>query len=325
MERATKIWPLLGVVIVTAMSVQHTLAAETCNRVVAIVNDDVITLHELKKKMKEITGLAPEDLRFQDEERYLQTRREVLEIIINDRIAQEKIRELGIQVSEEQIDSAVERMKTEKKLTQEDLVAGLKREGLSYEKYRQKIKRDLEIYKLINYEVKSKIIVRDEDIVAYYEENKDKFGSEGEVRLSGIFLLRQDPEDDEELEKLTKRGEEILARLKQGEGFGDLVRTFSQGPGVEEGGDLGTFKLTDLDPALRKVVNGIPAGGVSGLIVASNGVQILKVVEKQGGESKSLEDVRDTIYDILYRQEMNKVYTAWLKELRESSYTKTIF
>ena len=135
MDRAIKIWPLLCVVIVTAMGVQHTLAAETCNRVVAIVNDDVITLHELNKKMKEVTGLAPEDLRFQDEERYLQTRREVLELIINDRIAQEKIRELGIQVDEEQVDSAIERVKSDNKLTQEDLVAGLKREGMSYESF----------------------------------------------------------------------------------------------------------------------------------------------------------------------------------------------
>jgi peptidyl-prolyl cis-trans isomerase SurA len=325
MERATKIWPFLWVVILTAMGVQHTLAAETCNRVVAIVNDDVITLHELNKKMKEVTGLAPEDLRFQDEERYLETRREVLELIINDRIAQEKIRELGIQVNEEQVDSAIERVKSDNKLTQEDLVAGLKREGMSYEKYRQKIKRDLEIYKLINFEVKSKIIVRDEDIVTYYEENKDKFSSEGQVRLAGIFLIREDQEDKGELDELTKKGEDILARLKQGESFGDLARAFSQGPGVDEGGDLGTFKLTDLDPALRKVVNAIPAGGISGLIVASNGVQILKVVEKQGGESMSFEDVRDTIYGMLYREEMDKVYAAWIKELRESSYTKTIF
>ncbi len=325
MERATKIWPLLWVVIITAMGAQQTLAAETCNRVVAIVNDDVVTLHELNKKMKELTGLAPEDLRFQDEERYLQTRREVLEHIINDRIAQEKIRELGIQVSEEQVDAAIERVKTDNKLTQEDLVAGLKREGLSYEKYRQRIKRDLQSYKLINFEVKSKIIVRDEDIVAYYEENEDTFNSEGQVRLAGIFLLREDPEDEEELDELKKKGEDILARLKQGEGFGDLVRTFSQGPGIEEGGDLGTFNLPDLDPALGKIVKDIPVGGVSGLIIASNGIQILKVVEKQGGESKSIEDVRDTIYDILYRQEMDKVYAAWIKELRESTYTKTIF
>jgi peptidyl-prolyl cis-trans isomerase SurA len=325
MEHATMVRPFLWGLIIAAMSIQPTFAAETCNRVVAIVNDDVITLHELNKKMQELTGLAPEDLRFQDEERYLQTRREVLEHIINDRIAQEKIRELGIQVTDEQVDSTVEQVKRENKLTQEDLVAGLKQEGMSYEKYRQKIKRDLERFKLINFEVKSKIIVRDEDIVAYYEENKDKFSNEGQVRLAGIFLLRENPEDDRELDELIKKGEAILARLEQGEDFGDLVRAFSQGPGVEEGGDLGTFKLTDLDSELRKVVKGIPEGGFSGLIVASNGVQVLRVVEKQGGESQSLEDVRDTIYGILYREEMDKVYAAWLKELRESSYTKTIF
>ncbi len=325
MELATMIRPFLWVGIITAMGVQHPLAAETCNRVVAIVNDDVITLHELNKKMKELTGLAPEDLRFQDEERYLQTRHEVLEHIISDRIAQEKIRELGIQVSAEQVDAAVEQVKRENGLTQEDLVARLKQDGLSYEKYREKIKRDLEIYKLINLEVKSKIIVRDEDIVAYYEENKAKFSSEGQVRLAGIFLLREDPDDKEELDELTRKGEDILTRLKQGESFADLARALSQGPGPEGGGDLGTFKLAELNPALRKIVEGIPVGGVSGLITTSKGIQILKVVEKQGGESKSLEDVRDAIHSILYREELDKVYAAWLKELRESSYTKTIF
>jgi peptidyl-prolyl cis-trans isomerase SurA len=325
MERAIIGRPFLWGLIIAAMSVQPVFAAETCNRVVAIVNDDVITLHELNKKMRELTGLAPEDLRFQDEERYLQTRRDVLEHIINDRIAQEKIRELGIQVTDEQIDSTVEQMKKKNKMTQEDLVAGLRQEGMSYDKYRQNFNRDMEIYKLINYEVKSKIIVRDEDIAAYYEENKDKFSSEGQVRLAGIFLLREDPEDEGELDELIKQGESILARLEQGEDFGDLARAFSQGPGIEEGGDLGTFKLTDLDSELRKVVKGVPEGGFSGLIIASNGVQILRVVEKQGGGSQSLEDVRDSIYGILYQEEMDKIYAAWIKELRESSYTKTIF
>ena len=245
---------LLWGLIVAAVGVQPTFAAETCNRVVAIVNDDIVTLHELNKKMQELTGLPPEDLRFQDEERYLRARHEVLEHIINDRIAQEKIRELGIEVTEDQVDAAVEQVKSNNKMTQEDLVASLKQKGLSYEKYREKIKRDLEIFKLINFEVKSKIIVRDEDIVAYYEENKDKFSKEGEVRLAGIFLLREDPEDEGELGELTKKGEDILARLKQGENFEHLARLFSQGPGSEEGGDLGTYKLADLDPELKKVV-----------------------------------------------------------------------
>ena len=107
MGRTTIIRTLLWGLIIAAVGVQSTFAAETCNRVVAIVNDDIVTLHELNKKMQEFTGLAPEDLRFQDEERYLQTRRDVLERIINDRIAQEKIRELGIQVTEDQVDAAV--------------------------------------------------------------------------------------------------------------------------------------------------------------------------------------------------------------------------
>ena len=85
--------------------------AETCNRVVAIVNDDVITLFELNKRIMEITGLAPVDLRKKSEDRFLETRRRVLDLLVDEKISQGKIKELGIQVTSKQVDEAVERIK----------------------------------------------------------------------------------------------------------------------------------------------------------------------------------------------------------------------
>ena len=145
----------------------HHLSAQTFNSIVAIVNEDVITLHELNKKMREMTGLTPDDLRSQSKKIYLETRRRILELLINEKITQAKIQELGIRVTPLQIDATIEKIKTNYQLTHEDLIDQLRKEGLTYEKYREKIKKDLERFRLIDAEVKSKIIIREEQLKQY--------------------------------------------------------------------------------------------------------------------------------------------------------------
>jgi peptidyl-prolyl cis-trans isomerase SurA len=315
---------ILFIALTGALSLQPA-RGETLNRVVAIVNDDIITLHELNRKIKELTGMAAVDLKGRNEERYYETRRQVLELLIDDKITQSKIQEMGIKVDEKEIDEAIEKMKRDNKWTQEDLLSRLKEEGISFEKYKANMKTELERIQLINYEVRSRIIIREEMMKQYYDENKKKFNAELKVHLASIFLVRQDPDDETELLETKKRGEDILERLKAGENFQALARQYSQGPGAEDGGYLGAFKIDDLDPGLKKILEVIPEGGFSDLIIRPNGIQIIMVVRKEGGKVKSYEDVKEAIYGVLYQEEINKRYMAWIKELREHSYTKIIF
>lgn len=302
----------------------HMAYGETLNRVVAIVNDDIVTLYELNKKIKELTGFTPIELKSQNEEQYFDTRSKILELLINDKITDGKIKEMGIEVDQEEIDSAIEKIKNDNKWTQEDLLAILKNDGMSLEKYKKNMKTELERVKLINYEVRSRIIIRDEMMTKYYEENKQRFNGEMKVHLASIFLLRKNPGDEAETRAIEKKGDEILTKLKEGEDFKELARKYSQGPGAEDGGYLGVFKLNELNPGLKKVLEVIPEGGFSDLIIMPTGIQIIKVVKKEGGKLKPFENVRDAIYGILYQEEIDKRYKAWIKELREESYTKII-
>jgi peptidyl-prolyl cis-trans isomerase SurA len=104
-----------------------------------------------------------------------------------------------------------------------------------------------------------------------------------------------------------------------------LAKEFSQGPGADEGGNLGAFKADQLEPDLRKALEGIEAGQVTDLIIKENGIQIIKLIKRQKAQARPLEEVRETIYATLYQQEVNKRYMAWIKELRKESYTKIIF
>ncbi len=303
----------------------HPVSAQVFNRVVAIVNDDVITLYELNQKIREMTGSTAEELRDKDEERYLQTRRQILEIMIDRKCAEKKIQELGMKVSPKQVDAAIETIKKRNRWTHENLLANLKQEGITYEEYRDDIETELQRFELINNQVKSKIIIREEQIVQYYNEHQKDFSSEETVQVAGIFLIRKNPKDEEEFRKLKVKGEDILARLKNGEDFAELVKKFSQGPGADEGGDLGTFKAVQLDPELRKALGGIEEGQVTDLVIKANGIQIIKLIKREEAQVRPLEEVREAIYATLYQQEVNDRYMTWIKELRKETYTKIIF
>jgi len=299
--------------------------AEICNRVVAQVNNDVITLYELDNKIKELTGYDSGELKMKDEKKYIETRRKVLDLLVDEKIAFEKIREMGIEVTPGEIDEAIERIKESNQFTQEDLIARLKKQEVSFESYREEIKRQLERNRLINYEVKSKIVIREEEIKDYYSKNKDKFSIIAEVHLATIFLKQEDPSNQEETVALLRKAEEIVLRLKKGEDFGKMAREFSQGPGAEEGGDLGLFKTAQLDPELLKVLKGMSTGDVTRPIIRQAGIQIVKLLEKQDSGVKPFEEVRDAIFEILYKEEIDKRYSSWIKGLREKAYTKIIF
>ena len=298
---------------------------EIYNRVVAIVNADVVTLYELDTRMKELTGMTPEALKRKSEGQYIDTRRKILERLIEEKIAIEKIQELEIKVQPKEVDATIEKVKTDNKLTQEDLVAALKEQGQTYEQYRKMLKTELERMRLINYEVKSKIIIREEELKEYYDEHKDEFSTQGKVHLAMIFLKQEDPADPEESRALKQKARKIIQEIKAGEDFGKLAKAFSNGPGANEGGDLGVFKISELNQEMAATVKDLSSGEVGNPIIGSNGIQIIKVVEKDKGGEKSFDQVKNSISSTLYRKKLDQAYAEWIKDLREKAYVKIIF
>ena len=281
--------------------------------------------HELNNVMQEMTGLPPDELKSRNEDAYHEARRKILELLINDKITQAKVRELGIFVPSTEIDTNIERIKKNNQLTHEDLMRKLKEMGTTYEKYREKIRKDIEKARLINAEVNSKIIIREETLRKYYENHRDKYSIEGSVHIAMIFLAYRNPENEKQKRDVVKRGKGILKRIKDGEDFSELAGKYSQGPGAKNGGDLGVFKTSQIDPELGKQLAGIPEGGVSDLILRKNGVQIIRLTKKKEAMVKPFDSVRDAIFTVLYGDEVDKRYTTWIAELRQRSYIKIIF
>jgi len=127
------------------------------------------------------------------------------------------------------------------------------------------------------------------------------------------------------MRELYRKAQEIAGKLKAGADFIQMAGTYSDGPGAKQGGDLGQFTVDHLEPGLKSVVEALPEGGISDPLVRPNGIQIIKVVNKQTGKIRSLEEMKEAIYGILYQEEVNRRYQNWIKELRESAYTRVVF
>lgn len=311
-------------VILFTVSPGH-LWAEITNRIVAIVNSDIITLHELNTWIKRLTGLSVKDMQPKDRTNFYEVRRTVLDKLINEKIAKQQIIRLGIKVAAKDVEEAVEKVKGEKNLTQEELLYTLKMEGITLEEYKENIEKEIERFKLVNYEVKSKIVITEENAREYYQKHTREYTETDKVRLARVFLKVRDPDDKEEIAQVKDLGLEILGRLKEGRDFFEMAGIYSQGPAGPDGGDLGWIELSHLEPELRKNIAKLSPGEHTDLDLAPSGFQIIKLVEKRKERIKPFEEVRDAIYSRLFKEKVEKRYATWLNKLRENSFIKVIF
>ena len=201
----------------------------------------------------------------------------------------------------------------------------LKKQGLDLKSYKENIKKQLEQIQLLNFEVKSKIVIRDEKVKKYYNKHTDKFMNKEKVHLATIVLIKDKSPGVDNTAFARSKAEELFIRLENGENFSELAEKYSQGPGAKDGGDIGFFETSQLNPKLIKAINNISSGEVSRPIETGQALQIVKLLERQEGKQKPLEEVKPFIYGILFREEVNKRYTFWLKELRQKAYTKIYF
>ena len=301
------------------------LLAEITNRIVARVNSDIITLHDLNTSIKKLTRSSAKDLQLRNEKKFYEIRRAILDNLINEKIADQQIIKLGIKVTAKDVEEAIEKVKKENNFTQEELIYGLKQEGVSLKEYKENIKEEIERFRLVNYEVKSKIVITEEEIKKYYQTHSKEYTEVSKVRLERIFLRIKSPNDKEDIARVKSLGVKILQRLRQDHDFSEMAKIYSQGPAGPEGGHLGWIKVSQLEPVLRKKIDKLLVGENTDLDLVPSGFQIIKLVEDKKGGLKPFEEIRDAIYSKLFKEKVEKRYAAWLNKLRKESFIKITF
>ena len=316
----------IALAVVSAVFLAYPSYAEVVNRIVAIVNDEAISLYDVEKQSHDIVEKARAEYKgISQRENIYEAKRQILQQIIDKKLANAETEKLGIKVTKEEIDKAIERIKRDNSVTHEELLARLEAEGSSLTELRKQLEEEIERAKLIDREVRARIVIPEEEIVAYYDENIDQFSGESRIWLQNILISvakSDSPEDVKDKRELASR---LARELQAGASFEETANKYSNGPNAAGGGDLGYLETDDLAEYLRDAISDLKKGEVSDVIDSPYGFQIVKIVDRQSEGTKSLEEVRPIIQNILYREQINEKYTRWIKELREKAYIKVMF
>lgn len=299
---------------------------EVIDRIVAEVNDDAITLFELEQaarpfieRSRTMDGSAGQEHRLQYE-----IREKVLGQMIDQKLTDQEVKRLDISVSEETVDTTIEEIKKRNYMTDADLQEQIRSEGLTMEEYRQQVRDQILRGRLVNREVKSKIVITDEDIEACYIENEKEFCSEKKYHIRHIMAAVAPYADDAEKAEARERMEAVLAQLEKGASFEELARTRSDSPMKEQGGQIGAFELDDLALPIRQAVEKVEPGHYTPVVVTDQGYQIFFVESITEGKTREFEEARAEIEAQLYNEIVNEKFTEWLTELRQKSHIKII-
>lgn len=298
-----------------------TASAEVISGIAAIVNDEVITIYEVNREYatalqeeEKKTGqpLSPEALNI--------LKKDLVTALIDRKLIRQKIKELNIVISEEEVRQSIEDVKKQNKLSQEALTSALLAQGLTFDQYRAQIKEQLERLRLMSQEVKSKIQVGEKEIRDYYDANISQFTEEPNYRARHIFLKIGKSAPNDEIKKVMLKAADVMAEAGSGANFAEMAKKYSDDPGAaKDGGDLGTFKKGDMLPEIENAVISMKPGEISELVSSTAGFHIIKLEEKIVGKVKPFESVKGLIDDQLYRKKSEERFKQWAEDLRKSA------
>ena len=299
---------------------------EVVDRIVAVVNNEIITLYELNRTFAPYAAnikalkYPPE----KERQTLFEVRQNILDQLIDSMLADQQAKRDRITVSQKEIDAAVERVKEQRQFTDEQLRQGLASQGMTMEEYRQEMEEQILRAKLVNREVKAKIVITRDDIEDYYESHLEKYAGDKKYYLWNIFIKVSSASSGSEKENARSQMDGILAQLEQGRSFESLVDDLKNSTSALQGTDLGLYRLDELSEQLRQVVKNMKAGEFSSVLDANFGFQIIYIQRIEDSQGKSLEAVSDEIQELLYTEFVDNKYQEWLKELRARSHIRII-
>jgi peptidyl-prolyl cis-trans isomerase SurA len=294
---------------------------EVNDRVIAIVNDDVITMSELVTEGgDEVKG---------DPARVLgngmtvrEARDIVLEQLIMRRLLDQAVKEYGLDVTPIDVDRAIAEQLKMNGMNKQDLLRILAKEGKTYDEYRNEVDYSIKKERMITRKLSSHIIVTDEEIAAYFKEHSAEYKNRKEFRISEIVIPIPPDATESLAAEIRKRADMVHNKLKAGASFETMAKEYSALPDADKGGDMGFINPSTLDPGFVALLNGMKVGQISDVIATENGFIIFKVTDSRPLATVTADDVKSEISAILKRAKTVAFFDSWMKDLRASAFVQ---
>ena len=290
------------------------------DRVVAVVNQEIIMFSEVEKWSRSFQEEIQSEDRLERRERIQEVFRKVLEKLIEEKLIDQEAKKFGIKVTGKEIEGSIEELRRRNAVDQENFEKLLAAEGLTLEALKKEIEKRILRTKLIQGEVKVESKVEEKELRDFYRKNMDGYRIHESYRTSHILFLIPKEATLEQIREIRKKCQEVLEKIRGGEDFGEMAFLSSEDTvSRKDRGDLGYFKRGELLPALEREAIRLRVGEVSGVIRTEFGFHLIKLLDRKGGEPPPFEEIKEKVQADYYDKEMEKAFQQFLSKLKEKS------
>ncbi len=286
-------WPLLALVFALSLVALPATAAAApveIDRIVAIVDNDIISHTELMEQIRTVRAQLRQQRINPPSERILQ--RQVLERMVLEQIQLQLAEDIGILVDDDNLNQAISGIATQNNLSLSEFRAVLQEEGFDFAKFRENIRKEMILHRLRQQQVDNRVVVTDQEVENFLATQRRQGQGSDEYHLGHILVAAPDGASPEQIRETRERAEAILARLRNGEDFSQVAIASSDGQHALSGGDLGWRRAGELPTLFAETVPQMRPGEVSDLIRSGSGFHIVKLHGHRSGETRVLTQTR---------------------------------
>lgn len=295
---------------------------ELLDRVVAVVNDDVVTQSEVDALLRPLYEQYMRDYSGETMMKMLaEAQGKILSQLVEDRLVYQQAVKKKIEIDESDIER--EMVQFRKRFgDQAELERALKSENASLADLKERLKKQALIRRLHDSEIRSKVIISPKEQEAYYAEHRAEFAAQEQVRISSLTIKKSDEAREKGIADEAAQGRLVALKEKIAKGgdFDQLVKDNSEDKNADQGGKGNWILRGQMIPAVDEVIFKTPVGNITDVIETPIGYHLFKVVEHQLPIQKSYEQVSEQIYDLLFRKKSEEKFSAWMETLRKNAY-----
>jgi peptidyl-prolyl cis-trans isomerase SurA len=304
-----------AIVLTCIVSLSASAATQQLDKVVAIVNDSVVTQSQINAMVFDMRGAlkssgapVPSDA---------ELRKKALEQLIGESLQFQLAERNKLTVSEEGLDKSIDNIAKQNGLSVEQLKQALAKEGVSYKKFRTQIKHQLIIGELQRGLFGGKISVSDQEVNNYIKAHPLPANPNTQYELDDLLIPVEESASEADISEAKQKADALLAKARKGEDFAQLA---AENESVEHNA-LGWRTVAQLPTIFVEKVPSLKKGEVIGPIKAANGLHLLKLMNKQGEANQlPFEHAKNRVY----KEKLDKKAAVWIQEVRQSSYVKIL-
>jgi peptidyl-prolyl cis-trans isomerase SurA len=253
------------------------------DRIVAVVNEDVITRLDLDERLRVATAQLKQQGTPPPPREALE--KQLLDRMVTDRVQLQLAKETGLRVDDSELDKTLQRIAQDNKLSVLQLRALLEKDGVPFTRFREDIRNEIILTRLREREVDNRISVAESEIENFISTQQAQAGRSDEYNLSHILVTVPENASPEQIQARRSRAEQALEQIRSGADFRQVAASFSEAPDALQGGAMGWRDAARLPSLFVDALKTMPIGGLSPILRSSNGFHVLKLNERRGSTS----------------------------------------